>query len=121
MGNGFEIIDELNERWKEWHDRFDPGVGWRDVAQSMGFLEELDGSSVDFIEAWPAELRDMVVGLIASASQSGAALRFAWVPGYAFEARVVKANRDPKGIAEYTVVLTSPDPGEVLRGRAAEA
>ena len=116
MGSGHEVLDQLNERWKEWGEVLDPGLEWTAIARAMGFLEELDKSSVAFIDAWPAELRDVMVGLLASASRSRAQLRFAWVPGYDFEVRIAKANA-VDGEPEYTVLLSSPYPGEVLRGR----
>ena len=113
MGAPHEIIDSMNYIARHLPaEVLKPGMTWQELAQETGVFEEMDPSFVSVIEAWPVEMRDVLVTVFASAARTGAALRFAWSPHHDFRLTLAKANF--ADAPEYTVLLGSKYPDEFL-------
>lgn len=115
MGEYNAFIDRINRRCEDLPYLERENVEWRKTADDIGLLGDLDTDVIDFIGMWPAEMVSTITALVAAAATSRARLRFAWMPGVDFSATIAKANADPAGQAEYTVLLQSRYPHEVKR------
>ena len=111
MGPIRDILDWLYEN-PDALQGYDPHeYEWRKIAEDIGLLGGISQESVDFIGAWPKEMRNTIISLLASQSRGDATVRMSWAPAYDFTVTIAKANFG--GNTEYAVQLGSKYPPEV--------
>ena len=111
MGHIHDIL-----KWLQDHPDALNGVDpqeyeWRDIAAAIGLIDGISEQSVDFIGAWPKQMRNTLISLLASQSRGDATVRLSWAPAYDFTVTISKANFE--GDTEYAVQLGSKYPPEV--------
>ena len=111
MGQIHDIL-----KWLQEHPNALEGVDpaeydWRPIAEGIGMLGEISQESIDFIGAWPTEMRNTLISLLASQSKGDATVRLSWAPAYDFTVTISKASFE--GDTEYAVQLGSKYPPEV--------
>ncbi|MEA3056266.1 MAG: hypothetical protein QOD30_1698 [Actinomycetota bacterium] len=111
MGHIHDILKWLHDNPDALNGVDPQEYEWREIADTMGLLGEISKESIDFIGAWPKEMRNTVISLLASQSRGDATVRLSWAPSYDFTLTIAKANFE--GDTEYAVQLGSKYPPEV--------
>jgi len=111
MGMAHEIVDWVHDNRDAFSGIDRITYDWREVGESIGLLGGLSERSIDFIGAWPAEMRDVLISLLAAHGRGDATVRLSWAPAYDFTMTISKANFGEG--AEYSVHLGSKYPPEL--------